>query len=135
MNKVGTRVKGKSRVVINDLMIGDDQMGNNDIGSSTKGKSKAVDKPKFITPTLPDPTDKAKSKRPALMIPPQSELHFSHLSTLCPPAMLTLNPNTLFYWNLSDISKKHKFDSSSVLKWTESVQQSPTMHSRAGVSS
>ena len=67
VNKVGTRAKGKSRVVIDDdPMIGDDWMGNNDVGSSTKGKAKAVDKPKFITPTLPDPTDKAKLKWPAL---------------------------------------------------------------------
>ena len=66
VNEVGTRAKGKSRVVIDDdPMIGDDWMGNNDVGSSTKGKAKAVDKPKFITPTLPDPTDKAKSKWPA----------------------------------------------------------------------
>lgn len=65
----GTRVKGKLKVVIDeDLIITDDWMGNDDVSSSTnnqKGKAKAVDKPKFITPTLPDPTDKAKSKWPA----------------------------------------------------------------------
>ena len=63
VNEVETRVKGKSKVAINE-----DQMGNDDVGSSTnnwKGKEKAVDKPKFITPTLPDPTDKAKLKQPA----------------------------------------------------------------------
>ena len=65
VNEVGTRAKGKSRVAIDDLMIGNDRMENNDVGSSTKGKAKAVDKPKFITPTLPDPTDKVKSKQPA----------------------------------------------------------------------
>ena len=69
VDKVGTRAKGKSRVVIDDdLMIGNNLMGNNDIGSSMnnwKGKAKVVDKPKFITPTLPDPTDKAKLKWPA----------------------------------------------------------------------
>ena len=62
VNEVETRVKGKSIVAI------DDQMGNDDdVGSSTnnwKEKPKA-NKPKFITPTLPDATDKAKSKQPA----------------------------------------------------------------------
>ena len=68
VNEVETRVKGKLKVVIDeDPIITDDQMGNDDVGSSTnnqKEKAKAVDKPKFITPTLRDPTDKAKLKWP-----------------------------------------------------------------------
>ena len=65
------------------------------------------------------------------MIVPQSELHFSHLSTLCPPTMLMLDHNTLF---LLELKQHLKFNSSSILKWTKSIQQNPTVHSRAGVS-
>ena len=80
-------------------------------------------------------TKPSQSSQPQMMMAPQSELHFSCLSTLHAFTMLTLNPNTLFYWNLSDVSKKCKFNSFSVLKWTKSIQQNTTVHSRASVSS
>ena len=35
--------------------------------------------------------------------------------------MLTLDPNTLFYWNLSNNSKKCKFESSVVSQWANSI--------------
>ena len=35
--------------------------------------------------------------------------------------MLTLDPNTLFYWNLSNNSKKRKFESSVVSQWANST--------------
>ena len=44
--------------------------------------------------------------------------------------MLTLDPNTLFYWSLSDNSKKCKVDSSSVSKWVKSIDQNVNMVSQ-----
>ena len=35
--------------------------------------------------------------------------------------MLTLDPTTLFYWNLSNNSKKHKFEGSVVSQWAHSI--------------
>ena len=35
--------------------------------------------------------------------------------------MLTLDPTTLFYWNLSNNSKTHKFEGSVVSQWAHSI--------------
>ena len=45
--------------------------------------------------------------------------------------MLTLDTTTLFYWNLSDNLKKHKFKSSVVSQWAQSIPNDTKPANRA----
>ena len=45
--------------------------------------------------------------------------------------MLTLDPTTLFYWNLSNNSKKRKFEGSVVSQWAHSIPNDAKPASRA----
>ena len=51
--------------------------------------------------------------------------------------MLILDPTTLFYWNLSNNSKEHKFKGSVVSQWAHSIPNDtkPTSHASSCVSS
>lgn len=48
--------------------------------------------------------------------------------------MLTLDPTTLFYWNLSDNSKKRKYEGAIVTEWAESIPGGERTNSRGGSS-
>ena len=45
--------------------------------------------------------------------------------------ILTLDPTTLFYWNLSNNLEKHKFEGSVVSKWARSIPDDAKAASRA----
>ena len=51
---------------------------------------------------------------------------FSHLSI-----MLTLDPTTLFYWDLNNSSKKCKYDGSTISQWAHSIPHNAKPSSRA----
>ena len=44
--------------------------------------------------------------------------------------MLTLDPTTLFFWELSDISKKRKYDSGEVTQWVSAIPKDAMAGSR-----